>query len=62
MDKIRITIHIDKDASEILDQSVTTRKRGEYISELIRQGKPDGGILERIEERLRKIETKLSQP
>lgn len=35
-DKVRIVLHIDADAAAILDDAVTPRQKGVYISQLIR--------------------------
>lgn len=62
-DKTRIVLHIDADAAGILDQTVTPRQKGVYISQLIRDAHqtPDNepGILESIAAGVRRIEKRL---
>ena len=60
-DKVRVVLHIEADAAEILDEAVTARQKGVYISQLIRdaQRKPESdnepGILERIERKIDRL-------
>ncbi|RLT45028.1 MAG: hypothetical protein DWI57_01790 [Chloroflexi bacterium] len=59
-DKVRIVLHIDADAAGILDETVTPRQKGVYISQLIRDAKgqgekEDSGILERIERKIDRL-------
>ena len=57
MEKKRVVLMLDADATEILEQSTTERGKGAYVSKLIRQAiEADTGILERIESRLARIE------
>jgi len=41
-DKVRIVLHIDSNSAEILDQAVTPRQKGNYISQLIRDAQNAG--------------------
>lgn len=57
MQKRRTLLSLDQDAADLLDSLTTERKKGEFVSELIRQhaqsqstGSP--AILERMEQRL----------
>ena len=66
MDKHRMLLAIDDDAAGLLDQLTTPRKKGEYISELIKrsvsiQVDESAGILERIEQRLIRVEAQLQR-
>lgn len=59
-DKVRIVLHIDPDAAAILDDTVTPRQKGVYISKLLRDAqrqteRGDAGILERMERKLDKL-------
>ena len=42
-DKVRIVLHIESDAAAILDETVTPRQKGVYISQLIRDAQRDAG-------------------
>ncbi|MCL4833504.1 MAG: hypothetical protein KJZ86_13760 [Caldilineaceae bacterium] len=59
-DKVRIVLHIDADAAGILDETVTPRQKGVYISKLLRDAqrqaeRGDTGILERMERKLDRL-------
>lgn len=59
-DKVRIVLHIDADAAGILDETVTPRQKGVYISKLLRDAqrqaeRGDSGILERMERKLDRL-------
>ena len=61
MAKEKVTLALDAVALAIIDTNGGGRKRGEFVSACIldwerRQRQPDGGILERIEDRLIRIE------
>ena len=40
-DKVRVVLHIEADAAAILDDTVTSRQKGVYISQLIRDAQRD---------------------
>lgn len=40
-DKVRVVLHIEADAAAILDETVTPRQKGVYISQLIRDAQRD---------------------
>ena len=61
MAKEKVTLALTADALAIILQRGGERKRGDFVSACIldwerRQRQPDGGILERIEDRLIRIE------
>jgi hypothetical protein len=61
MAKEKVTLALTAEALAIINQQTTERKRGDFVSACIldwerRQHQPDGGILERIEDRLIRIE------
>ncbi|MCB9150186.1 MAG: hypothetical protein H6641_15630 [Caldilineaceae bacterium] len=62
-DKQKITLSLDVDALEILGNAASERKRGEFISELLRKWNfdkdhpPREGILEEVVKRLDRIES-----
>ncbi len=62
-DKVRVVLHIDADAAAILNDTVTPRQKGVYISQLIRDAQnatdSDLGILESIAAGVRRIEKKI---
>lgn len=60
----KVTLTFSDEALEALNSLASDRKRGEFVSKLVlhahkRGGKPEDGILERIEQRLERIEQKL---
>ncbi|MCB0095498.1 MAG: hypothetical protein KDE46_07230 [Caldilineaceae bacterium] len=61
--KQQMTLSLDDDAAEILKGAVSNRKRGEFLSDLLRNWKlnkenpPREGILEEVVKRLDRIET-----
>lgn len=58
-DTVRTTIYLDTDAAELLTERASERKRGAYLSELIRRDRgpllPGQGVSERIEEKLDRL-------
>ena len=67
MGRQKVTLALSEQALEIVDRHASERKRGEFVSTCIeewdrRQREPDtkGGILERIEARLARIEQALA--
>jgi hypothetical protein len=66
MSKHRMLLTLDDEAADLLEQLTTPRKKGEYISEMIKRSVPvevdeSAGILERIEQRLQHVEALLIQ-
>jgi hypothetical protein len=66
MEKRRTLLSLDQDAADLLDSVTTERKKGAFVSELIRQyaqAQPNEspGILERIEQRLVRIQILLEE-
>lgn len=66
MEKQRVLLSLDADAANLLEQLTTERKKGEYVSQLIRRATqavdtPGDGILERLEKRLTRIEALLEK-
>lgn len=60
----KVTLTFSDEALEALNSLATDRKRGELVSKLVLHAKKSGGtmqdgILERIEQRLQRIEQKL---
>jgi len=63
-DKRRTVLMLDEDAANILDKNASQRTKGVWLSDLIRRHEElanadDGGILERIEARVIRIERRL---
>ena len=61
MAKEKVTLALTAEALAIINRQTTERKRGDFVSTCIldwerRQHQPDGGIMERIEDRLVRIE------
>ena len=58
-DTVRTTVYLDSDAAQLLTERASERKRGEYLSGLLRRDKgplqPGQGVSERIEEKLDKL-------
>lgn len=63
--KRRVSLWLDEDAFDLLNELTTVHRRGRYLSELVRraaaerEAPPPGALLQRIEERLERIEAKL---
>lgn len=63
--KRRVSLWLDEDAFDLLNELTTVHRRGRYLSELIRraaaasEAPPPDTLLQRIEERLERIEAKL---
>ncbi len=60
----KVTLTFSDEALEALNNLATDRKRGEFVSKLVLQahkrgGRTEDGILERIEQRLERIEQKV---
>ena len=61
MAKEKVTLALTAEALAVINQQTTERKRGDFVFTCIldwgrRQRQPVGGILERIEARLERIE------
>lgn len=58
-DTVRTTIYLDADAAALLTERASERKRGEYLSELLRRDRgplqPGQGVSERMEEKIDKL-------
>ena len=66
MGKRRVSLQLDADAVERLNDLASERRKGEFVSALILQAAtapiaPPSGILERIEARLSRIEATLEE-
>ena len=65
MAKQKVTLALSEQALEILSQHASERKRGEFVSTCIeewarRRREPEGGIMERIEAKLNRLEDLLA--
>ncbi|MCB0095462.1 MAG: hypothetical protein KDE46_07050 [Caldilineaceae bacterium] len=60
--KQQMTLSLDADAAEILKEEVSNRKRGEFISQVIREWRrnkekpPRAGVLEEIREKIEELQ------
>ena len=58
-DTVRTTIYLDADAAALLTERASERKRGEYLSELLRRDRgplqPGQGVSERMEDKIDKL-------
>lgn len=62
MDKRRVVLMLDEDAADILERNASERTKGAYISELLRTAQSgDTGILERMDNRLSRIEKQVTK-
>lgn len=62
----KVTLTFSDEALQALNSLATDRKRGEFVSKLVvqalkRGGRTEDGILERIEQRLERIEQKVGE-
>lgn len=62
--KQKVTLALSEQALEIISQHASERKRGEFVSACIeewarRQEEPSGGILERLEAKVDRLEALL---